>query len=136
MTHLEQAIRDAEKGGYAGAEYKQATEHIQDFVVIDMAKRLVLLHAAFWQALGRARGWEKNEFRNEPLEIWMRLIFHLNGGKDFVIALGSSARVDGPRRVLRIWGADAGRCILDAPKWSSEWFSGNRFLAVRVDQKI
>ena len=48
MTHIEQAIRDAvERGGYA-CGWTDANEWPTTF-----------LDPAFWQALGKARGWKE-----------------------------------------------------------------------------
>lgn len=52
MTHIEQAIRDAaEKGGYA--ERKDSMETGTAW------RNRFILDPAFWQALGKARGWEQ-----------------------------------------------------------------------------
>lgn len=88
MTHIEIAIRDAvEKGGYQvenlmfngsvifANEFSSAgTRHPAD----------VWQDPAFWQALGRARGWEEENKSIHPnWKYYMhRFIDHLAEGKD------------------------------------------------------
>jgi hypothetical protein len=74
MTALEQAIRDAEKGGYVtGFMYDR-------LAAIDplYAAEILLLDPKWWQALGKARGWKAPRWRKE----WHRLIDNLISGKD------------------------------------------------------
>lgn len=93
MTSLEQAIRDAvEKGGYA-VKYANA-DGLPDMYARDgyeIIAEQILLDPAFWQALGKARGWGMfgefdNDYRKikyeEWLHNWHRLIDHLASGKD------------------------------------------------------
>lgn len=85
MTATERAIEDSIKGGYEGIEKSDSSE-----TICYECGGILLLDPEFWRCLGIARGWEKNELRNEPLEIWMRLIFHLEAKKsaeDFFISL-------------------------------------------------
>lgn len=59
MTHLEQALRDAvEKGGYKLIDLDGDPIEVED---LDLAQewRIIPSDASFWQALGKARGWEK-----------------------------------------------------------------------------
>lgn len=97
MTSLEQAIKDAvEKGGYD-------TPSSQNYVHLAIgsknppdwkedAQQEFLLDPAFWQALGKARGWpdssvgqvyKGNMISMLPWEwAWHHLIDHLASGKD------------------------------------------------------
>lgn len=106
MTHLEQAIRDAiEKGGYNpkpnyyspfnisnhGVMF-HGDDHDHEFYPVDT----LLMSPAFWQALGKARGWKNNQevehyeagsvlggYRFLPsLYYRHRLVDHLDAGKD------------------------------------------------------
>lgn len=82
---LEQAIRDAvEKGGWVcGA----CVEPLRNY---HWYKEAILLDPAFWQALGKARGWRlKATASNGELyqldewpRRWLDLIRHLASGKD------------------------------------------------------
>lgn len=89
MTSLEQAIRDAvEKGGYA-VKYANA-DGLPDMYARDgyeIIAEQILLDPAFWQALGKARGWKEYEGGYEDYSAgwvfhWHRLIDHLATGKD------------------------------------------------------
>lgn len=68
MTHLEQAIKDAvEKGGYGSSgapNYlnKRLMNKVGQNWRGDVVNRC-LLDPAFWQALGKARGWKDSRFR-------------------------------------------------------------------------
>lgn len=83
--HLEQAIKDAvEKGGWRPTLFSLPHLH-------DISLEKTLLDPAFWQALGKARGWyvmKKNgtRFDEHPARWdkwkveWHRLIDHLAAG--------------------------------------------------------
>ncbi len=90
MTHIEQAIRDAvEKGGYGGGyRYQEAKDLLNN--------DRIFLDPNFWQALGKARGWDKpvgknydwpvertilSNLPNSWLYNWHRFIDHLAEGK-------------------------------------------------------
>lgn len=80
MTHIEQAIKDAvEKGQY------RPTENWFRGVLIE--NNGFLLDPSFWQALGKARGWEKwfmpyKYGMTEWQGNWHRFIDHLAEGGD------------------------------------------------------
>lgn len=105
MTALEQAIRDAvEKGGWDWrAEFNvPSTLHFHPSEMSVLTKIEVwhtLMTPAFWQALGKARGWGRfvkihegggfhpdedncpSQWRDHE-DIWIGLIRHLASGKD------------------------------------------------------
>lgn len=54
-----QAIEKAIEGGWKNSEYEWATSHVQDAVVVELAARLIALDRTFWQALGKALGWNE-----------------------------------------------------------------------------
>lgn len=89
MTHLKQAIVDAvEKGGYQGMGWKSGVKWIIEHQIPH-----VLLDPFFWQAIGRARGWDEGGITAEKnwqitysqnwmwAHQWHRLISHLVAGK-------------------------------------------------------
>jgi hypothetical protein len=63
MTYIEQAIKEAEKEGFADISAHASQEDLQWL--------LAIISPSFWQALGKARGWPP-----------YRLIDHLANGKD------------------------------------------------------
>ncbi len=95
MTHIEKAIREAvEKEGYRSDFTPSILMPIEDFVAHLAKVNAAVLDPAFWQALGKARGW-KNDPRDVLRErmgggivappwisIWHRFIDHLAEGKD------------------------------------------------------
>jgi len=101
MTHIEQAIRDAvEKGGYKWRWYlsDSSSYDYKDMEFRELEKHF--LDPTFWQALGKARGWEGTYVTDAwPFEMgkkweeerrhipswqyhWHRFIDHLASGKD------------------------------------------------------
>lgn len=105
MTAIEQAIRDAiEKGGWDDTNYAFGTKQpSDDDVWVDpwFYDSKVFLDPAFWQALGKARGWRESSIRHDyygnhgkgELELrniicadwlynWHRFIDHLAEGKN------------------------------------------------------
>lgn len=60
MSHLEQAIKDAvEKGGWGRGEMPYGATALDFYqFVLSTGNQTFLLDPAFWQALGKARGWE------------------------------------------------------------------------------
>jgi hypothetical protein len=101
MTAIERCIKEAvEKGGYVsdmvgfddgGMFYKQATEENDGG-----DEQILFLDPLFWQALGKARGWENAErqaeigyrepdgkllWQGEWQYYWHRFIAHLASGK-------------------------------------------------------
>lgn len=98
MTALEQAIRDAvEKGDYEALKECLCCGKIEKFCRCGYES--TLLDPAFWQALGKARGWVYADDDGTPLKkqprpaymfYWHHLIDHLASGKsieDFFIGL-------------------------------------------------
>lgn len=91
MTHLEQAIKDAQRVGYKLYD-SNGRDEISDVVWYTKdwkaGQAQLLLDPAFWQALGKARGWELWEGWDEECPechwkaLWHRLIDHLADGKD------------------------------------------------------
>lgn len=83
---MEEAIKRAIKGGWVddGVAYgmKEGDSPSNGDPKIDgwYYSKETFLDPQFWQCLGNAEGWMKSELRNEPLENWMRFIFHLNNG--------------------------------------------------------
>lgn len=82
MNAIEQAIKEAvEKGGYGIVAVGTLS--------IPATQEQVLLDPLFWQALGKARGWNNHnpihdtrDISKEPWKImWHRLIDHLAEGK-------------------------------------------------------
>jgi hypothetical protein len=57
MTHIEQAIKDAIDGGWKGATAR-SENFFHQALMSAWGHGLAALDAAFWQALGKARGWE------------------------------------------------------------------------------
>ncbi len=95
MNYVEQAIRDAvEKGGWSNhplASLELVTAKVAWWGQggnEDQGQWLseIFLDPAFWQALGKARGWEKSSYNDEFkflwLTVWHRFIDHLAEGKD------------------------------------------------------
>lgn len=89
MMHIEQAIREAvEKGGYKLPNYYYHVE-IGDYTDL-FVHQIVWCDPAFWQALGKARGWictlkhahQKRYNCAEWLRKWKALIDYLADGKD------------------------------------------------------
>lgn len=97
MTHLDQAIRDAVEGGYVP---KYVTDDFfftfgKDGSIGQNRRELsgIFLDPAFWQALGKARGWGfddafhdqgmlEQQYGTEWKYRWHRFIDHLSQGKD------------------------------------------------------
>lgn len=95
MTHLEQTIRDAvEKGGFDGQNIQFNGGILYANKFASRGQRCIadiFLDPAFWQALGKARGWDKWEV-NANVQ-WHRLIDHLSSGgtiEDFFTTLNKS----------------------------------------------
>lgn len=107
MTHIEIAIRDAvEKGGYKDPRFSITTKEDADEKYAELLNEYakwtqrpqVFLDPAFWQALGKARGWNEGGYGvtwtfngdligqrdgiNKSEHIWHQFINHLQGGKD------------------------------------------------------
>lgn len=93
MTHLEQAIKDAvEKGGYKSSFEVRTFEPAARMFGLATAKKMhdshILSDPAFWQALGKARGWDNGNIfaykspNASPINNWHRFIDHLAAGKD------------------------------------------------------
>lgn len=104
MKNLEQAIRDAvEKGGYSVysrnvVEGSLPLEEAVKALLRSTRTEAILLDPAFWQALGKARGWKPLGFCDVEYYLsdcapcvknaaewqynWHRLIDHLASGKD------------------------------------------------------
>jgi hypothetical protein len=104
MTYIEQAIRDAvEKGGWKPKDvemHKVTSLTFHDGLLKlygtynktqrdleHILQEQIFLDPAFWQALGKARGWPDNYLSSAPQEMgwfynWHRLITHLADGKD------------------------------------------------------
>ncbi len=80
MTHVEKTIRDAAEKGWIDTHValRSNTE----------ANALAFLDPAFWQALGKARGWVDEMYYGESLIFpqwkhhWHWFIDHLAEGKD------------------------------------------------------
>jgi len=94
MTYIEQAIKEAvEKGGYHEGYH---LAHFGDFgdvlFAADKGARSIavvvaeiLLDPSFWQALGKARGWDATvaiPVMQDWLGYWHKFINHLAEGKD------------------------------------------------------
>ncbi len=107
MTHIEKAIREAVEKGYykgKGAKFNYYEPRFHDFgwyeadgYADNRTIESVFLDPAFWQALGKARGWKERytsadpEWKtmsfgqmqdNKPTAHWHRFIDHLAEGKD------------------------------------------------------
>ncbi len=93
MTHIEQAIRDAVENGYRGFDDKQII--LAEWTNEEGGGKVdghFLLDRAFWQALGKALGWQttyrtvggkdRTIGERDYLEYWHRFIDHLASGKD------------------------------------------------------
>lgn len=95
---MEEAIKKAIEGGMGGMK-KETTVHLienQDLAVFTLKDRQVIMSVAkividplFWQALGKAEGWEhscsKGDYCDRELEWkerWHEFIDHLAEGKD------------------------------------------------------
>lgn len=80
MEHVKQAVQRAIEAGYRSDWMAQhdTTQLLAEYV---MDSNDYLLDPLFWRALGKSLGWEKSEIRNEPLEYWMRFIFHIEAGQ-------------------------------------------------------
>ncbi len=87
MTNIEKAIREAvEKGGYARGKSIFTADGV---VRLNANPELFFLDPAFWQALGKARGWDSKKkylrfgtMRLEWQHKWHYFIDHLAEGKD------------------------------------------------------
>jgi hypothetical protein len=103
MNHIEQVIREAVENGYGGTmeghplrvERCDAYDAFQaqvwfrrDGVQSMVYLKGIFLDPLFWQALGKARGWQAPESRNrdvlngEWVDQWHRFIDHLAEGND------------------------------------------------------
>lgn len=96
MTYLEQAIKDAvEKGGYDIENIRFNGQLMYPDALSSRGEKPVsalLLDPAFWQALGRARGWDESKFysydgvhatgKNMPEAQWYHLSFIQHLWKD------------------------------------------------------
>jgi hypothetical protein len=108
MTHIEQAIRDAVmKGEYKRRHYRHSDYTEEQQQLVDWPMERILLDPAFWQALGKARGWKMerdcpdlcHQFtcpvdRRHWSNYWHLFIAHLADGKDaesFFASLTSSS---------------------------------------------
>lgn len=85
MTAIERAIKDAKAQGWK----QQLPKFVLNTTVISNPD---LLDPSFWQALGRARGWNKTPttdvlvageaYKERWAGYWHRFIDHLADGKD------------------------------------------------------
>lgn len=87
MNYIEQAIKDAVvKGGYRDGLLKSNPgADIEGLAETGYFGRNIeekLLSPAFWQALGKARGWEDDYHTSGWRRKWHDLIDHLASGKD------------------------------------------------------
>jgi hypothetical protein len=89
MTHIEHAIKEAVmKGGYANAVANECLQEWRDKEVLTVNDYGgILLDRIFWQALGKAKGWEADLDREwSPKTKWRDMmhcfIDHLAKGKD------------------------------------------------------
>lgn len=102
MTSLEICIREAvEKGKYfptfinqyytdGGKEKRKTPVYIAQELIHSVENEIIVLDPLFWQALGRARGWEhiiETHLRADIIvlewrDYWHRFIDHLAEGKD------------------------------------------------------
>lgn len=99
MSYIEKAIREAmEKGGYRHMhDGLDATEWVFDKYE-GCATEEILLDHHFWQALGRARGWDRRDKNHDPvwqvtynveehtvLDLWLNMMldftYHLASGR-------------------------------------------------------
>ena len=86
MTYIEQAIKEAEKEGFADISAHASQEDLQWL--------LAIISPSFWQALGKARGWPpysptgyvdnyEDDLEDFSWKVyWHRLIDHLANGND------------------------------------------------------
>ncbi len=85
---MEQAIKKAiQEGGYGKRNYRWNDDTIEERNLPFLEKEEILLDPLFWQALGKAEGWEKDGsdtyFSNWTSwqYYWHRFIDHLAEGK-------------------------------------------------------
>jgi hypothetical protein len=106
MTHIEQAIREAVETGWRPSKYQHDLDYVGNkaayfFEHQSGDKRFpsegtwlseIFMSPLFWQALGKAKGWDEGKYwdeiyPNSPYQwmwqhIWHRFIDHLAEGKD------------------------------------------------------
>lgn len=95
MTHIEQAIEEAVGAGYKPEQLDYQRTDTEQFAEesyrISYSK--CFLDPLFWQALGKARGWDGkhtikirgeplSDWRKTPIYYWHRFIDHLIAGKN------------------------------------------------------
>jgi len=82
MTHTEQAIKEAaEKGGYDDSAVHLVLDAMTQYDY-DATVNLIVLDPLFWQALGKARGWQDDYHTTGWRRNWHHFIDHLAQGND------------------------------------------------------